>query len=72
MNNLAFILKKLGRCRGVEEMYLETLELMKMLGKEHPDTLNSRRLLALLLKKIGRSGEPQIWNAVKGTVRRKN
>ncbi|RKK27891.1 hypothetical protein BFJ66_g16444 [Fusarium oxysporum f. sp. cepae] len=49
-----------GRYEGAAKLYRETLEAReKVLGKEHPDTLDSMNNLALVLDKMGEYGEAE-------------
>ncbi|EXA53652.1 hypothetical protein FOVG_01387 [Fusarium oxysporum f. sp. pisi HDV247] len=52
MNNLGNVLDDMGEYKEAEKMHRETLEAReKVLGKEHPSTLDSMNNLALVLRK---------------------
>jgi hypothetical protein len=52
MNNLADLFDSQGKYDLAEPLYRETLQLTeKVLGKEHPDTLQSMNNLAVLLQR---------------------
>ncbi|MCJ1304921.1 hypothetical protein MMC08_007734 [Hypocenomyce scalaris] len=52
MNNLATVLARQGKYEAAEEMLQQTLTgRRKVLGMEHPDTLNSMNNLAVVLEK---------------------
>jgi hypothetical protein len=55
MNNLAIVLRRLGKDEQAEEMYRQVLGLMEtVLGKEHPSTLGSMINPANVLRKRGK------------------
>ena len=58
MIGLAYELR--GKYDAAEPLYRETLELSeKVLGKEHPNTLQSMNNLALLFESQGKSSKPR-------------
>ncbi len=58
MDNLAILYKNQGRYDEAEPLHVETLEIRKrVLGEEHPRTLESMDGLATLYAKQGRSDE---------------
>ncbi|EXK81073.1 hypothetical protein FOQG_14415 [Fusarium oxysporum f. sp. raphani 54005] len=60
MNNLALMLDKMGDYEEAEKMHRETLEVReKVLGKEHPSTLDSMNNLALVLGNMGEYEEAE-------------
>jgi Flp pilus assembly protein TadD len=55
MNNLAVVLERQGKYEEAEMMHQEELELSKrILGKEHPSTLESMNNLAVVLGRQGK------------------
>ena len=60
MNNLANVLTSLGKYEEAEQIYRQTLQLMvKVLGKDHPDTLPSMNNLASVLNSLGKYEEAE-------------
>jgi len=58
MNNLALVYKAQGRYDEAEPLFLDALEIRKrILGEEHPHTLNSMNNLAVLYRNQGRYEE---------------
>jgi tetratricopeptide (TPR) repeat protein len=59
-NNLAIVLKELGRLEEAEAEHRTVLEAStRILGPEHPSTLTSRNNHALVLKELGRLEEAE-------------
>jgi hypothetical protein len=57
-NNLALVLRGLGRLEEAEAEHRAELEICRrVLGEEHPDTLTSRHNLATVLRDLGRQEE---------------
>ena len=60
MNNLAVILNQQGRYNEAERIQRQTLELKeRVLGHEHPSTMDSMKNLAVVLDHHGRYKEAQ-------------
>ena len=58
MNNLAILLKDLGKWREARALYERVLQGMeKAMGPEHPETLSSVNNLAVLLSDLGETAE---------------
>jgi uncharacterized low-complexity protein len=59
-NNLAATLASQGRCGEAKTMYRETLAVQqRVLGPEHPDTLNTATSLAIAVFTQGKYGESE-------------
>jgi Flp pilus assembly protein TadD len=59
-NNLATVLRDLGRLEEAEVEHRAVLEIRRrVLGEEHPDTLTSRNNLASVLNGLGRLEEAE-------------
>ena len=60
MNNLAIVLNSQGKYEEAEQMHRQTLALREtVLGREHPDTLDSMNNLALVLDSQGKYEEAE-------------
>ncbi|MFF4991165.1 tetratricopeptide repeat protein [Streptosporangium saharense] len=71
-NNLALVLKGLGRLGEAEAEHRAELEVCRrVLGEEHPSTLISRNNLAVVLGGLGRWGEAEVEHRVVLEVRRR-
>ncbi|KAK5188427.1 hypothetical protein LTR96_011511 [Exophiala xenobiotica] len=58
MNDLAIVLRQQGKYEEAEQMHRQTLDLKKkVLGEEHPSTLDSINNLAAVLQQRGKHEE---------------
>jgi len=60
MHTLALTLREEGHNAEAERLFRETLDIQRrVLGSDHPDTLDSIELLAMVLAREGRYGEAE-------------